>query len=72
MEGSLGLALQAIQRLEARMQASEASKPGEEPKKVPIILMEDNPTKARRALMAPKQLCPTGANVNALESKANP
>ena len=34
--------------------------------------MEDNLTKAKRALMAPKQLCPTGANVHAMESKANP
>ena len=34
--------------------------------------MEDNLTKAKRALMIPKQLCPTGANVHALESKANP
>ena len=72
LEGSLGIALQAIQRLEARMQKNEASKPREEPKKAPMILMEDNLTKAKRALMAPKQLCPTGVNVHAIESKANP
>ena len=42
-----------------------------EPKKAPLILMEDNITKAKRAIMAPKQLCPTGANIKAIESKAN-
>ena len=35
-------------------------------------MMEDNLTKAKRALMTPKQLCPTGANVPALESNVNP
>ena len=64
--GSLGLALQAIQRLEARMQASKASKLRKEQKKAPIFLMEDNLNKAKRALMAPKQLCRTGANVHTL------
>ena len=34
--------------------------------------MEDNLTKAKRALMAPKQLCPTIAVVQAKENKANP
>ena len=72
MEGSLGLALQAIQRVETRMQKSEASKSREEPKKARIVLSEANLTKAKRALMAPKQLCPTGVNMHALESKANP
>ena len=67
MEGSLGLALQAIQRLEAKMQESDASKP----KRAPLVLMEDNLTKAKRALMALKQLCPTGVNIQAIESKAN-
>ena len=33
--------------------------------------MEDNLTKAKRALMAPKQLCHTGVNIQAIESKAN-
>ena len=37
-----------------------------------LALMEDNLIKALRALMTPKQLCPTGANVHALESKTNP
>ena len=44
LEGSLGLALQAIQRLETRMQKSKASKLRKEPKKAPIVLMEDNLT----------------------------
>ena len=61
LEGSLGLALQAIQRLEAGIQEMSASKPRGEPKKAPLVLMEDNLTKTKRALMAPKQLCPTGA-----------
>ena len=59
MEGSLGLALQAIQRLEARTQGYETSILKEEPRKAPIILMEDNLTKAKRILMTPKKLCPT-------------
>ena len=54
-EGSLGLALQAIQRLEARVQEMSVSQPREEPKKAPLILMKDNLTKAKRA---PKQMCP--------------
>ena len=33
--------------------------------------MEDNLTKAMRALMAPKQLCPTGANIQTIENKSN-
>ena len=71
MEGSLGLALQAIKRLEAGMQEMSASKPREEQKKAPLVLIEDNLTKAKGALMAPKQLCHTGANIQAIESKAN-
>ena len=39
MEGSLGLALQAIQRLEARAQVYETSTKKEEPRKAPIIFM---------------------------------
>ena len=51
MEGSLGLALHV----------SKICKPKEEPKKAPIVLMEDNLSKAKKALMTPKQLCPTAA-----------
>ena len=72
MEGSLGLVLQAIQRLEARTQAMEKGKQKGEPVKATIVLMEDNLTKAKRALMIPKQLCPTGAVVHSMENKANP
>ena len=50
------------------MQASEKCKSREELKKAPVVLMEDSLTKAKRALMTTKQLCPTGANVHALES----
>ena len=42
------------------MQEADASKPRKAP-----------PTKVKRALMAPKQLCPTGANIQTIESKAN-
>ena len=34
--------------------------------------MEDNLTKAKRALMTPKQFCPTGVVVQEMENKANP
>ena len=33
--------------------------------------MEDNLTEAKRALMAPKQLCPTGLNIQSIERKNN-
>ena len=69
-EGSLGQALQAIKRLEVDMQASKTCKPREEPKKAPILLMEDNLTKAKKALMTPKQLCPTAAVLHAMEAKS--
>ena len=69
-KGSLGLALQAIKRLEVDMQASKTCKPREEPKKAPILLMEDNLTKAKKALMTPKQLCPTAAVLHAMEAKS--
>ena len=42
MEGSLGLALQAIKELKAEMKEINVSKARGEPKKAPIILMEDN------------------------------
>ena len=44
----------------------------EEPKKAPIIMMEDNLTKAKRILITPKNLCPTGEVVYAMENKATP
>ena len=72
MEESLGLALQAMQRLETITQGMENGKPKGEPEKATIVLMEDNLTKAKRALMTPKQLCPTAAVVQAIENKVNP
>ena len=51
------------------MQASKTCKPREEPKKAPVVLMEDNLTKARKALMTPKQLCPTAAVGYEMEAK---
>ena len=51
------------------MQESKTCKPREEPKKAPIVLMEDNLTKAKKALMTPNQLCPTAAVVHMMEAK---
>ena len=51
------------------MQAIKICKPKEEPKKAPIVLMEDNLTKDKNALMTPKQLCRTAAVVHAMEAK---
>ena len=71
MEGSLGLALQSINRLEIRVQATEASTRKEEPRQALIILMEDNLTKAKRALMTPKKLCPTGSVVQSMQTQGS-
>ena len=71
LEGSLGLALQSINRLEIRVQATEASTRKEEPKKAPIILMEDNLTKAKRALMKPKELCLTATVVQTMQTQGS-
>ena len=71
MEGSLGLVLQAIKGLKAEMKEMNVSKGWREQKKIPIVLMENSLTKAKRALMAPKQLCHTGANIQTLEKKVN-
>ena len=50
----------------------EPGRKKEEPKKAPIILMEDNLTKAMRILMTTKKLCPTATVVYTMECKANP
>ena len=71
MEGSIGLVLQSINRLETRMQATEASVKKEEPRIAPIILMEDNLTKAKRALMKPKELCPTASVVQSMQTQGS-
>ena len=68
LEGSLGLALQVIKRLEVEMQASKTCKPRDELRKAPIVFMEDILTKAKKALMNPKQLCPTAAVVHTMET----
>ena len=44
----------------------------EEPRKAPIIFIEDNLTKAKRILMSPKKLCPTAVVVYVMECKVNP
>ena len=64
--------MQAIQRLELITKGMENGKPKGEPEKATIVLMEDNLTKAKRVLMTPKQLCPTGVVVQVIENKANP
>ena len=71
MEGSIGLVLQSIHRLETRMQATEASVKKEEPRIAPIILMEDNLTKAKRALMKPKELCPTSKVIQSMQNQGS-
>ena len=58
LKGSLGLAMQSIRDMDATIQALSISKPKVDSKTAPIVLMGDNLTKAKRALMAPKQLCP--------------
>ena len=70
-EGSLELAFQSIKEMEVKIKELSINKAKEEPKKAPIILMEDNLTKTKRALMALKQLCPTGSNKQSIEMKAN-
>ena len=57
--------------MEAKIEELSINKAREEPKKAPIVIMEDNLTKAKRALMAPKQLCPTGLNIQSIERKNN-
>ena len=53
-----------------RLQTTSVSMQKEEVKKAPVVLMEDNLTMAKRALMVTKQLCPTGMNVQKLEQTA--
>ena len=69
LEGSVGQTLRSIQKVEARLQACEASVKKEVPTGAPIILMEDNLTKVKRAIMITKILCPTGEVVQAMLSQ---
>ena len=47
MEGSIGLVLQSLNKSEIRMQTTEANGKKEEQRIAPLILMEDNLTKAK-------------------------
>ena len=58
MEGSLGQALQAIKEMEVKIKELRINKTKAEPKKAPIVFMEDNLTNAKRALMALKKFAP--------------
>ena len=70
LEGSIGLVLQSIRKINTKLQSMSVSTQKVEAKKAPVVLMEDNLTMAKRALMVTKQLCPTGINVQKLEQKA--
>ena len=56
--------------INTRLQTMSVSIQKEEYKKAPVVLMEDNLTKAKRALMVTKHWSPLGRNVQELESKA--
>ena len=71
LEGSVGQTLHSMQRIEARILACEASLKKEIPSVAPIILMEDNLTKAKRAIMVTKVLCPTGEAMQAMLSQTS-
>ena len=71
MEGARGLAMQAISDMDIKIHEMSINQPKVEVKTAPIVLMEDNLTKAKRALMAPKQLCPSGLNIQSIERKAH-
>ena len=70
LEGSIGLVLQSIRKINTKLQSMSVSTQKVEVKKAPVVLMEDNLTMAKRALMVTKQLCPTGMNVQKLEQTA--
>ena len=55
--------------MDAKIQVITINQAMVEVKKAPIVLMEDNLTKAKRALMTPKQLCPSGLEIPAIEGK---
>ena len=50
--------MQSLQDMDARIQELSISKPKVESKTAPIVLMEDNLTKAKKALMAPNSYAP--------------
>ena len=52
--------MQAIRDMDAKIQAMSINQPMVEVKTALIVLMENYLTKAKRALMTTKQLCPSG------------
>ena len=62
----MGQTNQVLKRVEARLLAYEASGKKEVSTAAPIILMEDNLTKAKRAIMVKKVLCPTAEAMQAM------
>ena len=65
------LGIQSLNKLEIRLQTTEANAKKEEQRIAPIILMEDNLTKAKRALMKPKELCPTASVVQSMQTQGS-
>ena len=70
MEGSRGLVMQAIRAMDAKIQTMTINQTMVEVKTAPIVLMEDNLTKAKRALITPKQLCLSGLEIRTIKGKA--
>ena len=71
LEGALGQTNQALKRVEAKLIAYEASGKKDVSTAAPIILMEDNLTKAKRAIMVPKVMCPTTEAMQAMLALPN-
>ena len=67
VEGSLGLVIQAIRDIDVKIPAMSINQPKVEVKIAPIVLKEDNLTKA---LMTPKQLFPLGLEIQTIKRKA--
>ena len=63
--------MQSIRDMNAKIQGISISQPKVDSKTFPIVLMEDNLTKAKRALMAPKQLCLSVLKIQSIERKAH-
>ena len=62
--------MQAIRDMDAKIQAMSINQPMVKVKTVPMVLMDDNLTKAKRALMTTKQLCLSGVEIQTVEKKA--
>ena len=71
LEGALGQTNQILKRVEAKLIAYEASRKKDVSTAAPIILMEDNLTKAKRAIMVPKVMCPTAEAMQAMLALPN-